>query len=437
MSSFRLRPSKWVKPRQNKNEPEIELATEEEILREPVAGSHVVERETTTVEDVKTTPKMTKKVVEKIKGPSSDIADMARDTMLQTMYGAQSKKWEMELEDMDDEQKRRRARRERREEQEAPQKPKSNITEMLMMMGGMDPDRIQEMMGRLDGDTLMKMQMLGSDDPQALLLFSLLAKEKEEPTSKNDSSSMKDFLDFYKVMLISQQAQAKTMKEMVPPPQKSDSFSAADLVKLLVTMQKQDDKAPFYQTMMEMTQKFQDSLRQRDTQLFQMQLQDLQSRITNPKDWLSGVSGDIQNLQQLIGTGRQRTPEEIQLDREVTLRKMDMVERGEEREDSRTRMGHLMETIEKAIDTFGEQLGKPLGEVIASQAKQPTSTTGQIAVYDQTRAAEQPQAAPSLDELNAMEQPSVVPIGSQPPPAPAEPKKRKTAMDEFLESKWG
>jgi len=136
---------------------------------------------------------------------------------------------------------------------------------------------------------------------------------------------------------------------------KGSSNETMELYKLLTQQQQQ-----YYQTMTNFLT---------NTQM--EKIKELESYVSamNPGVWLTQKAEEFRTLKDIFGGSGNKTPEEIEREYQLRLEELKLKHEAQKEERETQRAIELTNSIKDGLSAFTEQIGKPLGEALATQIK--------------------------------------------------------------------
>ncbi len=175
----------------------------------------------------------------------------------------------------------------------------------------------------------------------------------EETTKHNDGN-----MEILKFMFDQNQKFYQTMAELYKSgmPKENNNNQQMELYKTMAEQQKE-----YYQTITNLLQGQQAE-----------KISELERYVAslNPSVWLSQKAEEFKTYKEIFGGGGGKSPEEIEREYQLRLEELRMKHEDTKEQREAERAMQITQTIKDGFSAFSEQIGKPLGEAIASRLRE-------------------------------------------------------------------
>jgi len=241
-------------------------------------------------------------------------------------------------------------------------------------------------------DLAIKMLMGGgggfSDDPRLQVLSTLLEQRRLELEEKRTKIEREKLENEKLRAEIENIKKSKTQEQTETKPNNNENVM--EIIKFIV-----DQNQKFYESMADIykatatnkgnpneTMELYKLLAQQQQQYYQTmtnfltnsqmeKIKELESYVSamNPGVWLTQKAEEFKALKEIFGGGGNKTPEEIEREYQLRLEELKLKHEAQKEERETQRAIELTNSIKEGLSAFTEQIGKPLGEALASQIK--------------------------------------------------------------------
>jgi hypothetical protein len=161
------------------------------------------------------------------------------------------------------------------------------------------------------------------------------------------------------------------VKQQMQPKQSEGQITSKDLLQMLVgllTNRPQDNQAELFKYLMQMTQSQTAQMNQLRFDTMQQQLREVKEQgNVDPLAMILGTLGQVKEVSSVFGA---RSPEQLQIDFEIMKMKHQDAREARKEQREHEQMNTLTEIANNTLGKFGEQIGRPLGEVMKAGLQQ-------------------------------------------------------------------
>jgi hypothetical protein len=273
---------------------------------------------------------------------------------MQNMMNLMSTKWGMKMMQnmMDDE--------ERKSEQKRQQGKFGTNQRPLVDFG--NPEAVANF-AKLDPTTRQQMimaQATQTGGPAAMLMPAILGMGQKGEGNGKVQEFMMNLL-------------GAMLQNQMQPKQDGNQLTMKDMLQMMQFMMtnqqpQNNNQSEMFQYMMQMMQNYQTQMANMQVNNIQEQLRRVEEQASvNPLEMILGTLGQVKEVSSVFGA---RSPEQLQIDFEIMKMKHQDAREARKEQREHEQMNTLTEIANNTLGKFGEQIGRPLGEVMKAGLQQ-------------------------------------------------------------------